>query len=151
MTDSSRGRQYPHSLSSFDGLDISIPSLSSLPTTQYRQIVGNDGIAPCQATWNAIKIQPHYPCATPINLPVAAVNIGGIIVSTWLFTGSLRVHKATCITLTFSFGTAMIYAILIFYFRSENVPGRGALSVDIRGGHRKIAVGTLPKLVCRTA
>ena len=67
---------------------------------------------------------------------IAANNVGGIV-SSWIFTGAPRFHKATSINLTFSLGIAVVSAGLIFYLRARNAERRkeiqDLLQMDERG------------------
>ena len=85
----------------------------------FLQIMGSYTSGPCLITWNANNIQPHYRRATAVAISTGMVNLGGIV-SSWIFTGAPRFHKATCINLAFSIGIAVASVGLIFYFRFRN-------------------------------
>jgi len=89
----------------------------------FLQIIGVYSVAPCLVTWHANNVQPHYRRATAVGFGVAMINVGGIV-STWLFTGAPRFHKATSINLAFSLCMAVASAGLIFYFRARNAEKR---------------------------
>jgi hypothetical protein len=82
----------------------------------YLQTIGSFTSATCLITWNTNNIQPHYRRATAVAISTAMGNIGGIV-SSWIFTGAPRFHKATCINLASSLGIAVASASLILYFR----------------------------------
>jgi hypothetical protein len=102
----------------------------------FLQIVGSYTSAPCLITWNANNMQPHYRRATAVAVSTAMANIGGIV-SSWIFTGAPRFHKATCINLASSLGIAVTSASLIFHLRVRNAAKRmevqGLLQMDERG------------------
>ena len=85
----------------------------------FLQVVGNYASAPCLITWHTNNVQPHYRRATAVVVAVGTFSIGGIV-SSWIFTGVPRFHKATSINLAFSLGIAVASAGLIFYFRVRN-------------------------------
>jgi hypothetical protein len=89
----------------------------------FLQIVGIYGLTPCLITWCANNVQPHYRRATAVGVGVALANVGGIV-STWLYTGAPRFHKATSINLSFSLAIAVASTGLIFHFRGRNAERR---------------------------
>jgi len=97
------------------------------------QIVGIYAIAPCLVTWSANNVQPHYRRATAIGVSVASVNIGGIV-STLLYTGAPRFHRATIINLSLSLAIAAISVGLIFYFRARNAKKRREVQGLLQSG-----------------
>lgn len=89
----------------------------------FLQIVGVYAIAPCLVTWLSNNVQPHYRRASAVAFGLTMTNAGGIL-STWLFTGAPRFHKATSINLAFSLGMGVACVGLILYFRARNAEKR---------------------------
>lgn len=89
----------------------------------YFEIIGSYGSIPCQGTWLANNIQPHYRRATAVAFIFLMSNLGGIV-SPWLFTDPPRFHKATSVNLVASLGIAASSAVVMVYFRASNVKRR---------------------------